>query len=987
MLSSRTAPVRNLAETLVGRAGELRSLDLALIELEGTGPCALALVGEPGMGKTRLLAELCARAEGRGNLVLTGSASELERDFPFWVFVDALDEYLQGLEPRRLAALDETDRAQLAHVFPSFDGHAAGAGAGLQDEQFRTHRAVRQLLEVLATPKPLVLVLDDVHWADAGTIELLGSLLRRPPGAAVLIAIAVRPRQVPARLSGILERAIRTEGMSRLEIGALSAREAQLLLGDAVMGRAADALYAESGGNPFYLEQLARASLRGGAGGRNDGGVSLSGVEVPAGVAAALAEEFGVLAETTRRALEGASVAGDPFEPELAAAAAGMSEDDSLEALDELLRRDLVRTTDVPRRFRFRHPLVRAAVYHGAPGAWRLGAHERCAAALAARGAPAAERAHHVERSARHGDTAAVEVLREAAGAAAQRAPVTASRLYGAALRVLPATAPAAERVGLLGALAEARSAAGDFDEAHAAVLEGLDILPAGESASRLRLIAKCAVLEALLGRHHQAHARLTSALDGLSGTVSPAAVELMLVLQLDAFYRRDYASMRDWTKRALIAARPLGDRPLTASAAATLVLASLLAGEVGAARTQRDEATALVYALSDDELALHLDAAANLARAELYLDRYDKAGELAERTLAVARATGQAEAFPVPYWVGTIRFMRGRLAEAAELLDAVVEAARLPGYLEVLGWSLMSRSLAATAAGDTGTALACGEEGVDVARKLDAGPLLPLCGAALAAALLPADEPGRAVEVLLASAGGEELTQIPGPWRVNFLELLTRCRLALGSRDEASRAAVCAEALADTLGLRLPRAMADRAVAAVALDRGDAATAARRALASAEVADAVGAVVEGALSRILAGRSLSKAGDRARAAAELERAATDLETCGAPAQRGAAERELGRLGARPHRRTRPGRRDAGAGIDALTGRELEVGRLVVDRKTNAQIAAELYLSPKTVETHMRNLFHKLSVSSRVEVARVIERADRERERIGAAPG
>lgn len=145
--------MRNLAETLVGRAGELRSLDLALSELDATGPCALALVGEPGMGKTRLLAELCARAEGRGNLVLTGSASELERDFPFWVFVDALDEYLQGLEPRRLATLDETDRAQLAHVFPSFDGHATGASAGLQDEQFRTHRAVRQLLEVLATPK------------------------------------------------------------------------------------------------------------------------------------------------------------------------------------------------------------------------------------------------------------------------------------------------------------------------------------------------------------------------------------------------------------------------------------------------------------------------------------------------------------------------------------------------------------------------------------------------------------------------------------------------------------------------------------------------------------------------------------------------------------------------------------------------------------------------------------------------------------------
>ena len=152
-------------------------------------------------------------------------------------------------------------------------------GAGLQDERFRTHRAVRRLFEVLAVPKPLVLVLDDVHWADAGTIELLGSLLRRPPAAAVLIAIAVRPRQLPALLSGTVERAIGTGGMSRLDLGALSAGEAQQLLGEEVKGRAADALYAESGGNPFYLKQLARASLR--SDGRGAGNVSLSGSRCP----------------------------------------------------------------------------------------------------------------------------------------------------------------------------------------------------------------------------------------------------------------------------------------------------------------------------------------------------------------------------------------------------------------------------------------------------------------------------------------------------------------------------------------------------------------------------------------------------------------------------------------------------------------------------------------------------------------------------------
>ena len=102
-------------------------------------------------------------------------------------------------------------------------------------------------------------------------------------------------------------------------------------------------------------------------------------------VAAALTEELAVLSERARLVLEGASVAGDPFEPDLAAAAAGVSEASVIQALDELLRCDLVRATDVPRRFRFRHPIVRRAVYEATPGGWRLGAHERAAESLSAR--------------------------------------------------------------------------------------------------------------------------------------------------------------------------------------------------------------------------------------------------------------------------------------------------------------------------------------------------------------------------------------------------------------------------------------------------------------------------------------------------------------------------------------------------------------------------------------------------------------------------
>ena len=204
------------------------------------------------------------------------------------------------------------------------------------------------------------------------------------------------------------------------------------------------------------------------------------------------------------------------------AAAAAVPEPAAFAALDELLRCDLVRPTDVPRRFRFRHPLVRRAVYDASPGGWRLGAHERCAQALAARGASVTARVHHVERSARQGDEAAVAVLREAGTAAAQRTPATAARWFAAALRVLGEGEPRAERVELLTALAGAQAATGQFADARAALLEALQLLPEDETATRLQLTAACAGMEQLLGRHEEAHARLVGALEGLDDPASP---------------------------------------------------------------------------------------------------------------------------------------------------------------------------------------------------------------------------------------------------------------------------------------------------------------------------------------------------------------------------------------------------------------------------------------------------------------------------------
>src|SRR5262245_19856350 len=139
------------AERLVGRVDELRSIERLLDELDRGSSCALAVVGEPGIGKTRLLRELAARAEARGHLVLSGSASEVGRDVPFSVFIAALDEYLRSLDPNRLAVLDDRVLAELAQVFPSQSGLADDEVA-LLHERYRSHRAVRELLGCLAGP-------------------------------------------------------------------------------------------------------------------------------------------------------------------------------------------------------------------------------------------------------------------------------------------------------------------------------------------------------------------------------------------------------------------------------------------------------------------------------------------------------------------------------------------------------------------------------------------------------------------------------------------------------------------------------------------------------------------------------------------------------------------------------------------------------------------------------------------------------------------
>jgi ATP/maltotriose-dependent transcriptional regulator MalT len=687
-----------LATQIVGRSDELASLQEALDELDRARSGAVALVGEPGIGKTRLLRELTLGAEQRARLVLSGSASELERDLPFSVFVDALDEYVESLEPSRFSVLDPDVRAELAQVLPSLSPLASGRRVALQHERYRSHRAMRALLELLAGKTALVLLLDDLHWADSASVELLGALLRRPPDAPVLLALALRPRPPSERLSVALDSAQRAGALRRIELQTLSAEDARELLGETVAAADAVTLYDESGGNPFYLEQLVRSLDAGGPSPVSE--LSLPGV--PSAVVASLSLELSSVSEAGRLLLEGASVAGDPFEPELAAAAAATSESAALDVLDELLRLDLVRSTDVPRRFRFRHPLVRRAVYETTAGAWRLGAHERCAEALAARGARAVERAHHVERSARAGDLAAVAVLHEAGEAALRLAPASAARWFADALRLLPETVPPEERTQLLLARAAALAADGHFADAHAALREALATVPRDSTALHAALTSACARVEHLLGKYEEAHGRLRHELDNLPEPVSPEAVSLRIELALVSVLLTKYEESCEWAKGALDVARQLDDEPLTMGALAMVALGEAMSGAGLQAEAHASEARTQIDALSDDALATRLDAAIWLAAAELYADRYADSDAHVERALSLARATGQGELLLFfLYLHGRVCCIRGKLAEAAELIDGAIEAARLLSNREALAWSLYNRSAVALASGD----------------------------------------------------------------------------------------------------------------------------------------------------------------------------------------------------------------------------------------------------------------------------------------------
>ena len=734
-----------------------------------------------------------------------------------------------GLDERRLARLGVGD----------FAGLATAAGG----DRHQLHRALGELLEQLAATRPLVVWLDDLHWADAASLDAVAALVRRPPDAPVLLALAARGGRRPDALTAALAGAARDGRVIDLPLAPLSEAEAGELVGGDVT-----AIYALSGGNPFYLEQLARA-----------GGV-------PSSVALALSAELGGLGGDARRLLEASAVVGDPFDPALAAEVAELPEAAALSALDELLLSGLVRPGGAARRFAFRHPVVRHSVYDGAPGGWRLAAHQRAAAALEARGAGVVARAHHIEHAAQLGDTDALELLSSAASALQAPAPASSARFHAAALRILPDGPEHHERrQQIRAALAEAHSAAGNRAGARATLEVALgDARDLQESHA---LAVRLANTEMWLGEEEQARRRLHVALSDLPAEPSPDRIRLHLALGLLEHLACAFDVARAQASDALSDARELGDQVLEAAALTLDAIASVAAGEDGA----HAEALAAFGRLTDAQVSSRLPGLWMLAWADSAVGRYADALDKLDRARRLAVATGRE---PVLMLVA-IESVRplcelGRLPEAVAMGEEALDRARLGGNPQQLLWAQCALARARLAAGDVTGALREAEE----AFGIGAEPSLYRAGQphwALGAVLTAAGNAERAVPLLQ-----EALPDVIPVLRADAAGDLVDALLARGDVAAASD---------------LPAT--PRARAAVLLAEGRAAEAVEVAVAGG------GSPLEAARLRLLEGRALAAAGDRPAALAALTAAESALDGFGAVRWRDEAVRELRRLGHR----------------------------------------------------------------------------------------
>jgi DNA-binding CsgD family transcriptional regulator/tetratricopeptide (TPR) repeat protein len=922
------------AGALIGRHGELQQVVEAFKAARGGEATTVVIRGEPGIGKSRFLAEALAQAELLGHGFCFGRLDDLDRYVPYAAFRSSL-----------LTALDgERDPELVPIAIAVHDGLVAAAAAGSAAEALPLPRLVAALEGIMrawSEREPLVLAIDDLHAADADTLTVLSLLIRKLQTDAVtfIATMRVHPPDVSIELAATIDRLGRDGLASVIDLGPLDVDEVRALARatlDAVPDeRLVRTLWESTRGNPFYVEEGVRSMGAAGALVVENGRCGLSADDAASALQAPTRIVYRLFnLGPHARAVARALTAFRRFQLEdlgLLVSLTGLDEVAVERAFDTLVDGHILsREGD---GYEFAHPIVRHTLYDDLGPAERRRVHARLAEHLSkaraeGRHVALADLAAHVAVSADAGDETAIAVLIEAAEAVSSTAPASAASWYARALDLLP---PADERRGpLLAEQAKALFLASQLGAAVAAAAHGLDVLSTGHLRSRtagLQVTALTALgrldealeqSDAMLAQSTDPLARLRAErgflfvqLDRLDDAEAEARRALEVAADDDgalalayralstiAHARGDVDRCRELFEAQLRAAERLGP-PARLSALTTQAMLLALMGFVAEASAMITEAEGVRDALGGAALREPLDVA--WTSVTWQAGRWDEALDRA-RWLAIPPRPGEAWGVLAQCAEMHILVNRGNVA-AARVVARELEHARIASSTARWAEALFHQLL--------------GEYEEAAALLEKAWHHNEACGRFADAHLL---------------LGG-----------------LVDVALAQEKREDAKRwTAVMDDALA---GLCVPalRVSRERCRAASYHD----VDAARRGRA---LADEYGLVLESAYARLLLGELGDDPQDNLNAAYQKYRdlGAETLRRRTAHAMRAAGVPT-------PRRRRRSGKE--------LTDTEITLSRLVHDGLTNREIAKVLIVSPKTVEVYLSRLFAKLGVESRVELA------------------
>ena len=940
------------ASDLLEREGELAQLG-ALIEAARDGAGRFVLVeGGAGIGKTRLLT--AAREQGReaGMDVLHARGGELEREFAYGIVRQLFEPALAGAKERSRAELLSGAAALAA---PLFGGdYLADSGSTAAESGFATAHGLFWLSANLAARRPLVLAVDDLHWADRPSLRWLSYLIRRLEGLPLLVVACLRPAEPDGEDRALAEVVsdpavfvVRPPPLSEAAVSVL----VRATLSQEAEAEFCAACYAATGGNPLFVRELIAALASQGVAPRADQAPRLREIG-PEGVVRSVRLRLSRLPAEADLLARAVAVLGDDVELQDAAALAALDHEPAADAAAALGRAGVLRP-ELP--LAFVHPVVRAAVYNGLTPAEREREHTKAARILADRGAAGEQAAAQLLLTSPKGEGSVVASLRQAA----RRALVQGAGDNAVAYlhRAVAEPPPVEERAETLHELGSAERLTLE-PAASGHLREALLLTEAPQQRAWIALELGRMLFWGDGGRADEAVEILERSIAELPQDESDLAQRLeaallTIALEEPALYPR--AVERLERVRAQPPDSTLGGRILLAA----LAYHDARAGASLASSVARAERALAGGPLYGHEAGMGW---CHVGFVFVNADRFDAARDVYDAALVDARARGSVFAFALASLLrGGAAYLRGALVDAEADLRLAIEAcesnglaAGLPTPFAYLAETLMERGDLDAAAGALAR-VSSGEEFPDTVHLISfrtSRARLRILQGRTREGLAELLELGRRFEAI----GGRNPAVYS--WRSQAALAL----LDLGEHEQARRLASEEVELAREWGA--PRALGKALRTAGLVEGGEAGLALLRE--AADVLEDSPALLERARALAELGAALRRANRRAEARDPLRQALELAHSCGAKPLAERAHTELLATGARP-------RRLVLTGVDALTPSERRVATMAADGLTNRDIAQALFVTPRTVEVHLSSVYRKLGISARSQLPQVLD--------------